>query len=284
MLALALLTSAGCSCRKGEPPPVEVAPAVPASAVVIELHQERDASPVVGGGFVSPSEAVIYLPSQAGGVEAVELETGRVVWEVKDMLHLAGATDTRVVCFRTVTDRDRPGHIPCNQLQVVILAAADGNAILTSDPVIFPNWVRVIPHNGCDWFRVMARFEPEGLIFTWAFQTSYCEGPMPPPQEEAAANKDAAGRVRVDPATGRAAMISEPGGTAAIPELGRLPENPILKGTARQAKAVGSWSFQAMPGDFTPDWKIPVTLTVLKAGRPAFTRRIADQPFFPPRS
>src|SRR5262245_30992392 len=93
------------------------------------------ALPMPGGGADAEGK-VGFVTGVAGGIDALELATGKVLWSSK-LAQRAVAVDGKcLLTLATVSDKK-------NALQVVTLDATDGTKLAVSEPVKFPDWVVV---------------------------------------------------------------------------------------------------------------------------------------------
>src|SRR5262249_37328617 len=114
----------------------------------------------------------LFLPSAAGGIEAVALFNGKALWESKDASRLLLATDDRVFAQALVKDKR-------NQVKVVVLDAITGERLLESEVITFPDWVSVRPDYGLR-FRSGARLNKGNLVLAWEARAFYDGGPPLP--------------------------------------------------------------------------------------------------------
>jgi hypothetical protein len=89
-------------------------------------------TPVLGIGIVSADRKLVFLPAKDGGIEAVDLASGKVAWTNTDAARLAGASDA--VALAWVGDAKKP-----NTFRVVAVDAASGQTVGTSDPIALPD-------------------------------------------------------------------------------------------------------------------------------------------------
>jgi hypothetical protein len=242
--------------------------AVAALAAAPLLARAADApaagAPVAGGGVVSPDRKLVYLPAK-GGVEAVDLATGKPVWANKEASKLAGASEKLVFAW---VGEPKKG----NAFRVVAIDAATGKAVGKSDPIQMPDWASTAPGYGRT-FRTAARAtgDGQGATVAWEARAFYAGGAAPSPEILRNAMKDASGLVRVDFTTGRV-----------TPEK----EKPKAADFGDPGGKVGDYEFRAeeqFPG-FKPGSPMvtKVTLTVLKGGKELWKRELAGKPYLPP--
>ncbi len=223
---------------------------------------------VLGLGILAPSGKVIFLPRAGGGVEAVALFNGKVLWEVKQGPQLLLATDDKVLATAPIEGkRDR--------LKVVVFDASTGERLRESAPVVFPNWVSVPPDFGRH-FRCAARLDKGGLLLIWEAR-AFSDGGRPPPEPDPQ-RKDAAGAVRIGIASGKVATV----------EGYKPKEADFPRGFDWASRdTLNGWTFEVE--ERQPERGFPYALTrrTLKAGsldrKRSWSRPIAGAVFLPPR-
>src|SRR5262245_25785318 len=89
--------------------------------------------PVVGVGIISGDQKTVFLPAKDGGIEAVDLARGLVLWTNKDANKLAGASDKLVFAWSGVEKKG-------NEFRVIALDAETGKTVGKSDPISMPDW------------------------------------------------------------------------------------------------------------------------------------------------
>ncbi len=232
---------------------------------------------VCGVGILAPSGKVLFLPSASGGIEAVALFNGKVLWEGKGASMLLLATDDKV--FAQAVDKGKR-----NQVKVVVCDALTGERLLESEWITFPDWVSVRPDYGLR-FRSAARLEKEDLTFVWEARAFYDGGePLPEfgpdgkPYVDPNA-KEAGGAARVNLGSGKVATVKD-----YRPKEGDfLEDRPTWVGpTKRQG-----WVFQVKETDPKPGFPQSLTRRILKAktedGKRSWERDIAGEVNLPPR-
>ena len=224
--------------------------------------------PVAGVGVVSSDHKTVFVPAKDGGIEALDLTTGKVLWTNKDANKLAGASDALV--FAWVGDEKKP-----NSFRVVAMDAATGKTTGKSDPIALPEWATTAKAGGHA-FRTAARADEEAVVVVWQAGTSYFGGARPTPEIEAAARKNESGLTRFDLKTGKS-----------IPTKDKPKDDDFKAGPAGAFNnKVGDYEFRVaeqLPG-FKPGAAMvtKVTLTVLKGKDEVWKRELAGNPWSPP--
>jgi hypothetical protein len=224
--------------------------------------------PVASVGVVSPDQKTVFVPAKAGGVEALDLASGRVMWVNKDASKLAGGSDKMV--FAWVGDEKK-----ANAFRVVAMDAATGKTLGKSDPIALPDWASTAQPWGRK-FRTAARVDGEGVVVMWQAGAFYAGGARPSPEIEAAARKNESGLVKFDLKTGKVTLAD------GKPKDDDFKAGPAGGGTNK----LGDYEFAATeqePG-FKPGAPrmTTVTFTVLKGGKELWKRELAGNPWSPP--
>jgi hypothetical protein len=156
-------------------------------------------------GVVAADGRTAYVSDDAGGVEAVELASGKVLW---------AALDTEKKTRPDIWERRRPAQPlaldgdrlavligvegQANAARVVVLdVGRRGQQVLSTDPIRFPDWVSV----GLDYgrtFDARGQMHKGDLYVRWEAHAFYDSGPPPTPEILAQAKKDAVGVARVN--------------------------------------------------------------------------------------
>jgi hypothetical protein len=154
------------------------------------------------GGVTGATGEVGYLTTPKGdGLAAVDLETGKVLWETKEANQALVVDGTRLVA-RTARE---------NHLRVVVLdTSANGKRLLESEPLDLPAWAAVaLPwtYQGQNRrFDIAGQMVGGNLELDWAASAGYWGGVRPSPEQEK--EKTAEGRARVNLKTGKVEMLS----------------------------------------------------------------------------
>jgi hypothetical protein len=152
------------------------------------------------GGVADPAGKTGYLANDKGGIDAVNLETGELLWESKEAPRPLGASDQFLVCQLPVKEK-------ANQVRIVVLDVSQkGKRMLESDPVVFPDWVSVGLTHGRT-FASEGRLHKGELLLKWEAHAFYAGGAAPTPEIVKRAKKDASGVARVNLETGKVEML-----------------------------------------------------------------------------
>lgn len=157
--------------------------------------------PLPGGGVACPALKTGYFPNTTGGIDALDLTTGKVLWSSKEASRPLVAAEAGVLAQRT--EKGKP-----NQIRIVILhAGQQGKRTLESQPIVFPDWVSVEVAYGRS-FHTGVRGDGKRLWLAWSANAFYAGGARPTPEIEKAARKSASGVARVDLETGKVEMLT----------------------------------------------------------------------------
>jgi len=220
--------------------PLQAAP-VPHDRVV-EIPEIKKAVRVVNpvslpDGIAGTEDNLAYLMNPTGSIDAVELATGKLRWTTKDASTPLLAFKGRLVAQIAVADK-------ANALRILGFDAASGKVLLTSEPLIFPDWVQA---TGTTWghnFASSSTLEGDELIFKWQASTHYAGGAAPPPEVEEAARRNANGVFRVNLKTGKVQIVeAAPQVEAEGGEIQAQTQRPVLKAPA--------WNEELSVGDVT---------------------------------
>lgn len=151
------------------------------------------------GGVSDSAGRMGFVSNPEGGIDALDLQTGQLLWSASEALR-----PLLVFGERLVTQAAEPGRT--NILRIVVLDISQkGKRVLESEPVVFPEWVTVSSGRS---FASEAGLDNGHLLINWKASSRY-EGGAPPPREILEKyRKDASGTVRIDLQTGKVEMLS----------------------------------------------------------------------------
>jgi hypothetical protein len=171
------------------------------SCVVLFIVVGLAAADEVPGGVLDPSGKTIYVQNPKGGVDAVAVETGKIVWQSAETARPLAVAGTHLVV-------QVPDAAKANRVAIAILdTAAKGKILKTSDPIVFPDWVSVRVTHGRS-FGSTARADKGDLLLEWQARAWYAGGARPTPEIEKAARKEAHGLARVNLESGKVEMLA----------------------------------------------------------------------------
>lgn len=221
----------------------------------------------IGGGALAADGKVIFAPAKTGGIEALELATGKVLWTNTDARRLAGAS-SRLVIGWTGNDK-KP-----NSFRLTAIDAATGRTVRQSDAIEMPEWATTTRIWGRT-FRVAAE-AGEKPVLVWQANAHYAGGARPTPEIEEAARKQASGVVEFDLKTGKLSILRRDPKEA---EWKVGPEGGVVG-------KLGEHELHAI--EMTPGFKpgapmtTTVTLTVSRGNKELWKRELAGNPWSPP--
>jgi hypothetical protein len=174
-----------------------------AEAVASKDPESRPPLPFLSlpGGVADPEGKTGYLANPQGGIDAVDLARGKLLWDTKAGSTLLAFADNRLIAQAGVEGKG-------NQIRLVVLDTTNkGKLLLASKPVVFPEWVSVGVTHGRS-FSAGARIIKNNLLLTWEARAWYAGGARPTPQIEKAARRHASGVAQIDLKNGRVEMLS----------------------------------------------------------------------------
>ena len=154
-------------------------------------------------GVAAPEQPVGYVVDLTGGIEALDLLTGKLLWQAALNARPIFVFENLLVALRPMQDR-------ANLLQFIVVDRnAKGELVLESKPVVFPDWVRAnIEQDQSFSYRISA--EQNDLIFHWAARARYQGGASPSAKILKQFTQDAAGIVRFNFRTGEVKELPAP--------------------------------------------------------------------------
>jgi len=148
-------------------------------------------------GVADPGGRTGFVANSHGGIDAVDLATGELLWEVDGAKRPALADDDRLFAWAPVKT---------NGLRILAFKRTEGGRrLLESEPVVFPDWVQVEEGPGHS-FTTHWRLEKGRLILDWEARAWY-SGAHATPDADAKARRFAEGQARIDLETGKAAAV-----------------------------------------------------------------------------
>lgn len=108
---------------------------------------------------VTPDHTLVFVAAKGGGVDAVDLAYGKVMWTNKASGHVAGASNK--LAFVWATDANK-----ANAFRLLALDAKTGKPVLTSDPIELPDWAATEKAAGRT-FAVRARDDADLAVVAW---------------------------------------------------------------------------------------------------------------------
>ena len=164
-----------------------------------------------------------FVANDKGGVTALDLATGEVLWQSKT----AGRPVSVLGGWVWVQARDKD---KANVLHIIGLALDDGRARVETDPIVLPDWASAEPGQGAGRsFSSHAWTLKKDclLMIAWQADTFYWGGVPPSPERLKAAQKHADGVAQVNLCSNQVEMLE----TAKAPP----PPGPKVSDALRKA-------------------------------------------------
>jgi hypothetical protein len=137
----------------------------------------------IPGGVADPAARIGFFRSPTGGIDAVDLWNGKLQWNFKEADVPLCAIYNRLFALGGKK----------NQVHVFALDTwKEGNVLVKSKPIVFPEWVSVAPAYGRS-FRAHIRPDMRGVWLSWEARAFYAGGAKPTPEQEKAARREASG-------------------------------------------------------------------------------------------
>jgi hypothetical protein len=154
----------------------------------------------------------------------------------------------------------------------VIVFDKEGKKLLTTEPIVFPDWVSVPKTYGRS-FDSTARLQKGELFLVWQARGWYAGGAPPPPALEKAARKNSSGVFRVDLDTGKPVAL----------EVEQLPKGLPMQVPGELAVAkVGERMFSLGFNAGSKPFQQRRTLKMSGAAGTSWEREIAAPVYLPP--
>ena len=212
----ALLLAAGISPTHAAPVPKDDAPS----------------SVPFPGGVADPAAKTAYVTNTAGGIDAIDLGKGDLLWDTKEPAKPVAVAGKKLVVQVPVAGK-------ANEVKVAILdTAAKGKKVSESDAVTFPDWVSVGGGYGRS-FASSGRIHDGALLLTWQARAWYAGGARPSREIEERARKQDAGIAKVNLESGKVEMLpadKAPAATTLPKELEKVTSQQYWTGSDWQKK------------------------------------------------
>ncbi len=209
------------------------------------------------GGLLDSSGRAAFLPAATGGIDAVDLVTGELLWH----------TIEAEVPLLVVADRlYAQAGLKRNRLRVLAFdLTRKGECVLESDPVVLPKWVVTSDAPGKS-FQGRWRKDKDQLVLDWEAKAWAPRAQRPTPEQERTARQQAAGTARIDLLTGQV-VLGPREAVASLPPR-RLPRQ-LEKLTVRWHGTVGRNFLAVVLEDVAPPAKPGGTPKVEKGKAPS---------------
>jgi hypothetical protein len=189
----------------------------------------------IPGGVAAPEGRTAYVVGALGQLEALDLESGRTSWAAEGPRRPLLVWDARLVTETTLSP---------NRLRIDVLdTGRNGQRILESEAVVFPDWVAIDGPS----FSHEAHIAGSTLYLSWRASARYEGGAPPPKTVLEAARKSAAGQVLVDLKAGRVEMRAQDAtpGTELPQALAEMRSFPYEQGDRGKTEPLVSGGYVA---------------------------------------
>lgn len=217
------------------------------------------------GAAISADLKLIFVPAK-GGIEAINLETGKTLWSNTGAANIAGVSSGAVFAWGAGKK--------ANEFVVFAFDGATGKPLGKSDPIEMPDWATTERVHGRT-FALAVRGDGEAAHVAWKAGAFYAGGAAPTREILAAAKKDAGGVVAVLFAKGKVTVAKDKSADDVFKAAAPKPTDPKVGYAFRINEEV--------PG-FKPGAPMltKVTLTVTKDGKDLWSRELPGNPWSPP--
>ncbi len=166
--------------------------------VVAQQNKPLTLHVLPGNGVAAPGGKTGFFPNTSGGIDALNLTTGKVLWISKEANRPLIATPKYLFAIEGNS----------NQLRVIKIDTSKqpGQRLLASPLIPLPDWASVDTVYGRS-FRSSVRSDSNGLFLTWEARAFYAGGAAPPPDLLARETKYQNGVERIDINTGKIASL-----------------------------------------------------------------------------
>jgi hypothetical protein len=162
------------------------------------------------GGLADPAGRNGYVANPHGGIDAIDLKSGELLWttnEAEKPLFLQG---TRLIA-QAGSKRNRVRILVFETVQ-------QGECVLESDPIVLPPWVvagEAVGHT----FDAHWRLEHNQVVLSWTASAEYAGPGRPTAQQKTAAQRRGSGIARVDLDSGQVQLgdAAQPAAEQALP-------------------------------------------------------------------
>jgi outer membrane protein assembly factor BamB len=157
----------------------------------------------IPGGVTDADGVKGFVANDKGGVTALDLETGKSLWDSKTTGKPVAVVNGRVL-VQTLDPKNG------NAVRIVGLNADTGEKAWKSDAAVFPNWVSPLDGTGAGRaFSSHSRMDKNALLIVWQANSWYWGGAPPTPEVLKAAQKRAEGAARIDLESGKVEMLDK---------------------------------------------------------------------------
>ncbi|HWG46765.1 MAG TPA: hypothetical protein VN688_28640 [Gemmataceae bacterium] len=197
---------------------------------VLSVPQAGPSSTVLPGGIADATGRTGFFASAGGGIEALDLATGKVLWHTHEAQRPLLVVKDHLLA---------QAGVKRNRLRILRLDLTHkGECDLESDPVVFPAWVVTGEALGRS-FSTHWHVEKHQLVLEWEASAWYVGKARPTVEQEMAARKHTSGVALVDLRTGQVEV--RPATKIAAPSAPLLPEHLEKKAVRWQGLVGQQW-------------------------------------------
>jgi hypothetical protein len=168
----------------------------PASAVAPRSRDGGLPAAYLPGGLADPAGKTGYVTNPSGGIDALDLETGRLLWSTRVSGKLLGLEGRHLILQTTVKGR-------ASDLIFPVLDVLDGGKVLRQcGPVELPTWVAAGPSTRPA-LTIEVKIENGSLLVSWQARGRFTGGRRMRGGFRRMPRRAATGTVRIDLESGR---------------------------------------------------------------------------------
>jgi hypothetical protein len=174
------------------------------AAATISAGEDGGTGKPFPGGIADAKLKTLYVQAPAGGIEAVDLTSGKTQWSTEGFAEPLALTGNKLL-----VQAHEKGK--ANAVRILTLDVGEkGKQVGKSDLIEFPEWVSVGTTHGRSFSSRVVKVADGKLFLSWQARAWYAGGARPTPEIEKAARKEAGGVVEIDLASGKVAKTEKP--------------------------------------------------------------------------
>lgn len=185
-------------------------------------------------GVMDPAGAIAYIADAGGGISAIDLNTGGVLWSTTEAERPLLSLGDRLAALHR-----QDAH---TLLALALDTSRAGAVTLRSDSIDFPDWV-VLDLRNTEQFTLSAYARDQLLLMDWEARSFYKGGAAPSQQVLQQESRIATGTVQIDLKTGHVALLARAAQPPQAEAPSPAPEPPVADRNAREVQIVGSRAY-----------------------------------------